>query len=534
MKQSGSFSGIPLQGTGEDTSLAESLRDALSLVRRNILGMIVLGLVFAMAGFVLSQRVDKLYKSKVQLMIDRPVVSPIEAEQQVARLDLGYVDGQMLLIGSDDMLRTVIERAELLNEPSFQPTPPSPVRRLVQAAKALVPVPNQAAGQDAANSEERRMISAVKKLEDAIVIRREGETNVIRVDVSATSPRLAQRIAETVALSYQDMRLDYREEEAIRLSDWVNRRADELREKLTAAEQAATTYMIENDLIGSIGANGINEQQLAELSEELIRSRADLAQKRASYEQAQAVLAGGDPASLPEVQASEIVTGLRGEQLALERRLQDSRELGRENSPRIDQIKRQLDLVETQLLDEIGRIAEMLRNQMVALESRTRLVEEAVANAGGETGSDSLSAVRLRELERVVASYRQQYERYLNNSGLAADLRTFATSGTQIVSAASLPLEPYYPPTKVFMVLGFLAGAGLVLLGALLRDAIQREYRSVADTENDLSLPVLSVLPQLQPREAEIPATSPIESQSPQNWKKASPMARRPPTRAPT
>jgi len=500
VKQVGSFAGDPWRGSGEDTNLGESLRGALTMVRRNLVRMIAAGLIFAIAGLVMSQRVDKLYKSRVQLMIERPAVSPIENEQALARLDLGFVDSQMLLLASDDMLRKVIDRTDLLEEPSFQPTAPSMVRRLITAVKGLIPA--TAAAPEAADPQQRQMTGAVKKLGEDIIIRREGETNVIRIDVSATSPKLAQRIAATLAQAYQDLRLDYREQEAVRLSAWIDRRAEELREKLAEAEQAATTYMIENNLIGGNGVGGVNQQQMVELNEELIRSRADLAQKRASFEQAQAVLSGGDPASLPEVQASEIVVNLRGEQLALERRMQDAQQLGRADTPRIEQINSQITLVERQLQGEIGRITEMLRNQTAALESRTRILEEALASAGGESETGSRSAVRLRELERIVASYRQQYERYLNNTGMAADLRTFATSGTHIVSGASLPLEPYYPPTKVFMVLGFLAGTGLVLVSALVRDALRREYRSVADAEDDLGLPVLSVLPQLQGRES--------------------------------
>ncbi|WP_417208494.1 GumC family protein [Antarctobacter sp.] len=495
MKQVASLTAEPWRATDDDGQLGDSLREALALLRRNLFRMFAVGLIFALTGLILAQRMDRLFKSNVQLMVERPVVSPIEVEQAVGRVDLGYVDGQILLLTSDDMLRRVIDEAELLAEPWFQPTEPGPVRLIINAIKALIPTARGTPG--TADPQDRATLGALRQLADAVSVRREGETNVIRIDASATSPELAQRIAATMAQVYQDMRLEFRSAEARLLTDWVDARANELRGKLAEAERAATTYRIENNLIGIKDGSGLSDQQLTELNAELIRSRADLAQKRASFEQAQAVLLGGDPGSLPEVQASDIVADLRGEQLELQRRLADASQLGQANSPRLAQINNQLDLVESQITDEIRRIAQMLNNEMAALSSRTVLLEEALQRAGGQSGTDSLTAVRLRELERQVEAYRLQYERYLNNAGMAADLSTFATSGALVVSAASFPLEPFYPPTKVFVILGFLLGVGLVLVYALLRDALKREFASIAGVEADLGLPVLSVLPRL-------------------------------------
>ncbi|TNF14322.1 MAG: hypothetical protein EP320_07310 [Rhodobacteraceae bacterium] len=485
-----------------DPELAEVLRAAAMLLWRNLWAMVLTGLVFAALGLVMAQRVDKLYRSSTQLMIERPVSSPIEVEQGgTGGIDAGYVEGQVLLLSSDDMLRKVVEQADLLEEPSFQTQPPSLLRQGINWVKSLVPAPAPSA--PAASEEERRMISAVNTLSDLVSVDREGETNVVTIRASATSPRLAQRIAQTLAQSYITLRLDQREAEARGLSDWIDARASELRDKLSEAERAATAYRIENNLIGDAQGTGLGGQQLTELNAELIRSRADLAQKRASLEQAQQVLSGGgDPASLPEVQASPIIQALRETQMQLELRAEDAARIGREDNPRLSQIQRQIAAVEQQRRDEIGRIAQVLANETEALESRARLLSEALALAGGETGQESRDALKLRELERIVEAYRTRYERYLNNAGLASELQSFDTSGTQIVSAASLPLEPYYPPTKVFMILGFLGGVALVLIVALVRNALGRGFASIEEVENELGLRVLSALPLLSERQS--------------------------------
>jgi len=500
LKHLPSFSPDPLREPQKEPEISDVLREAVGLLRSNLVPMLILGTVLAALGFVLAQRAEKLYNSRTQIMIDRAATSPIQAEEGKANaVDPSYTDGQVLLIVSDALLLKVIDKAKLLDEPYYQPDPPSLLRRAIDAAKALLPSQGASLNID---PEQRRRTSALNALSDSISVTREGETNVVTIDAHANSPLLAQRVAQTLAQTYIDYRLSQREQNARQLSNWVDARAQELRHKLSEAEDAATAYKVANNLISDARGARLSEQQLTDLNAELIKSRADLAEKSAAYEQARKVLDGqGDPDGLPSVQSSPIIQMLRETQLDLERRAQDAATIGGKNNPRLDQIQRQIDAVRQQRSDEIKRIAEGLANETQALESRTQLLGEALDRAGGKTGEETVAAVRLRELERVADAYRTRYEHYLNNAGLATELSTFDTSGTEIVSAASLPLEPYYPPTKVFMILGFLGGMMIALSAALLRKTLRREFNSLRDVEDELGLNVLSVLPLLGPRE---------------------------------
>lgn len=487
------------QGGSSDTPSRDALRDALFMLRRSLVLMLGLGLLFATTAFVLTQRMDRIYKSTTQLMIERSATSPIEADQlALQRADAGYVGGQVLLLSSDDTLLKVIERADLLDEPAFQGTPPNPLRKAVTWVKSLVAPATAAAYDRPAGAPDQATLKALKILSDAVSVEREGETNVVSIDVRATTPVLAQRIATTLAETYIDMRLEAREAEARRLSDWIDGRADELRAQLTAAEQAVTLYRIDKNLLADSRGASLTEQQLTEINAELIRARADLAQKRASYEHYMRIRAGdGDLQSLPEVQASPIIVALREAQLDLQRREQEASQISRAGNPKLAQIQRQLATVDQQLAEEVLRVAEVLANETEALESRAQILAEALAKAGGQSGVETRSAVELRELERIAEAYRLRYERYLNNAGLANELVSFATSGTEVVSSATQPILPVYPPTKVFVLLSFILGAGLAIVAQLTRDSLSTRFGSIDEIEQALRLRVLSVLPRL-------------------------------------
>jgi capsular exopolysaccharide synthesis family protein len=361
---------------------------------------------------------------------------------------------------------------------------------------------------------DKATLTARKILSDAMSVSREGDTNVVSITLRANSPRLAHDLANTVARTYMDLRLEQRREAARAFSDWIDTRAEELRQQVTEAESAVTDYRLANGLLSDNEGASLSEQQLTELNAELIKSRADLAQKEAALRRARAVLAdGGDIRSLPEVQTSEIVTELRNQLLALEQRERDLSATSSQNNPRLTQVRQQYAAMQAQLDDEISLLVETLGNEVETLQSRTELLTEALSQAGGASRIETQTSLGLRQLERVAEAYRERYQRYLDNAGLAAELQSFSTSGSQIVTSASIPLDPYAPATRVLVILSFIFGAVAAILIGLARDALDTKFRSARQVEDLLGVKVRALVPNLQPGE-KIPEVVETQPQS--------------------
>lgn len=485
----------------DEPNLHDLLRTALQFLRRHLARMMLFGVLFSLIGLAVGLRTQPLYKSSVQLMVEKPVTTPIVAEgQPILRADMGYVDGQVLQIRSDDLLLRVIEREELTALPAFRSTPPNWVQQLIRDLKALLPrlpVPVERTDQ----RPDPATLTALKILSEALSVDREGDTNVISIDVRTTSPGLAQRVTTAVANAYIDLRLEQRQIAAREMSSWIDERADELRAQLAWAEAAVSAYRIENKLVGEVGGVTLGDQQLMEISAELIRAQADIAEKRASHELALRLMQGeGDPRTLPEVQNSVIISALLTSRLELQRGEQDIAQMGGGDSPRLVHVRRQMALVDAQIDEEVRRIVSVLENQTAALESRSRLLSEALERAGGQSELETRVSVELRELERVAEAFRARYERYLNSAGLAAEFGTITSSGTQLISAATYPLEPFYPPTKMFVILSFLFGTVVALILGVIREGAAPGFRSVDQIETETGLKVLAVLPVMDAR----------------------------------
>ena len=481
-------------------TFAEVLRDTTQFLWKCRWRILAYGFLFASIAFYMTTRMDRLYKSSVQLMIERPATSPIEIGKSGLVLpDTGYVDGQILLIESDDTLSRVITKLDLLDEPGFQSQQPGLFTQSVRWVKSTLSATPQTNTPLPANVPDKKTLSALKILREAVFVSREGDTNVVSIDVRTVSPRLAHTIADTLAGVYTEIRLEQRQAQARELSGWIDARAGELRAQVTQAEAAVTQFRIDNNLIGEFDGPTLGDQRLVELNAELIRSRAELAQKMASFELAKGVLAGNtDASSIPEVQNSVIYTALREQQLEQQRRAQEATLLSSSDNPRVNQILRRLAAIEDQMTGEIARITEVLANETETLQSRIRLLQAEVAKASQQSEVETRSQAELRDLERIAEAYRQRHERYLNNAGIATELSTFASSGTQIISAATWPLLPFYPPTKVLVILSFLLGAAIAVVQSLLRDILRPKFTSIAQVKRDLGMEVLSVMPTLE------------------------------------
>lgn len=483
----------------DEATLAEVFRQTLRFFRRHLWLILLLGVLSAVGMLAATQKMERLFKSSVQLMIDPVATSPIEAETAPrAEAETGYVDGQILLITADDTLLQVVRRGALTEVPFFQSKPPNAVMRAIGQVKTFVLGPVAGDRTLPPGAPTRPELVAKNLLADAITVDREGDTNVITISVRANSPILAREVATLVAATFVDMRLATRQRDAAAFRDWIESRAEELRKQVNIADEAVTTYRIANGLVDAQQGVSLNEQQLTEVNAALIQARADLAQKKAALQHAQTVLeSGGDVLSLPEVQLSAIVTELRNQVLLLEL---SARDLGRgseQTNPRLTQVRQQLDSVRSQIDVEVKRIVSVLANEVQTLESRVDLLAAALSEAGGQSNVEARIAVELRQLEQVAETLRQRYQRYLDNAGMAAELNSYTTSGVQIVTSATVPIEPYYPTVKVFVLLSFLLGSGIGVVVGLGRDALDSTFRSAQQVEEVLGTRVRAQIPRL-------------------------------------
>lgn len=461
---------------------ASQLLWAVLFFRRNIRWIVAGALVAAMLAALYVVRADPRFESAALLMIEEPDTRPL-GDEQTRRTESteSFVAGQVFVVTSVDVLREATARLELTAEPSFQPSPPGLLARITGSGSA--PDPDD---------------HALRQLRKSVRVSQDSNSSVVRITGTAINADLAARIANTVAQVYIENRQTARAERAAIVATWLTDRTVGLQRQLAAAEAAVATYMAQNNLIQGRTGQTLSEQQLFDLNAELIRTRAAYAEKSASLARAESLVAsGGELATLPQMDQSDVVSSLRSARLDLERTEVEYLRTSGESDPRLIQVRAEIADIDAQIANEAKRIVEVLRAEVGILGERDSLLSQAVAEAGGLSGIEGQTRVELAELERVAESYRALYERFLTAAGLARESLSYLSGGAEIISGAEPPLAPVFPPKKVLVILSFVLGGAVAALGCLVFEALRPGVRTPAQAEQVLGHPVVTSLPAL-------------------------------------
>lgn len=479
----------------EIVTLATVIRQGRLFLRRWLSTIIVTALIFGLVTGFLVSRIEKGYESSIQLLVERPPSNPAETiGNDPSSRDPSFVESQIYALQSSKILLKVVNDPSLKDYDDFQRPPPA----YWKVALGLAVSPDDPA---VVQSEQKAEAYGLRTLSRMIDVSRKGESNVIDVSVLANSPEKAVTIAEMIGQYYIADRVEAQIETAQLSSQWLNDRAVDLRVKLSEAEDAVEAFRINNNLIAGQTGSTLSEQQVFELNSELIKTRAELAEKRASFDRAQLLqTTGGDLQTLPQLQQSTIIMSLQEELLAVTRRQIDLEENFGLDHPQLPQVLQTRQQLEDQLQSEVSRRIEMLGLEVETLQSRERLIQTALQDAQTQSGRENQSGVELRELERVAESYRFLYERYLSGGSIANEAANYVGSGISLIGSAIYPTEPVYPPSKVFIVFGILFGAGFGALFGFVREALRPGFVTARDAEATLNLPVLATIPKIHGR----------------------------------
>lgn len=114
--------------------------------------------------------------------------------------------------------------------------------------------------------------------------------------------------------------------------------------------------------------------------------------------------------------------------------------------------------------------------------------EEAIATAREvlavvETAKDEVARlnttqIKMRELERDVATSRELLGTFMAHAKATLEQAKLSTPEARIITTAEVPTRPSFPTPALFLALGFIGGLGLAIGRALVGDALDRSARA--------------------------------------------------------
>ncbi|KQO88673.1 lipopolysaccharide biosynthesis protein [Methylobacterium sp. Leaf92] len=451
-----------------------------------VLAPAVLLLVAAVAWLAL---VPPLYAAVTQILIDprgiQVVKDGVTPSDQASDASLFLVDSQIRVLISDDVLRQVVNRFKLDQDPEF--VRPS---SLLDTLKSRLSSLFVTAGGPADDT-----LTALRTLRDRTTARRLERSFVVELAVTSEERRKSAELAQAIAETYLTTVSQTQAQLTRKAGEAVSSRLGELQDDLRQAEDKAQKFRAANNLVGTRGQL-VSEQALTQLNQQLGAARARTGELRGRLAQIEAVANGrADLNSVTEIVQSTTIGQLRAQLAQIEAARADTLSNLGPRHPNLRTGELQVQSLRNDINAEIRRIAAATRNDYRSALSNEASLAATLESRKKEALSVDKSFVRLRELERQVEASRAVYEAFLVRARELQEQQRLDTSTSRVISPASLPERRLGPPIPVIFAAALAAGLGLGAALALLAVPAAGRIGSRRRLQQLAGLPVVAALP---------------------------------------
>ncbi len=316
-------------------------------------------------------------------------------------------------------------------------------------------------------------------------------TRVLEIQFLSPDPRLSAEVVNTVANAYIDQNFKTKFEATQRVSEWLTRQLADLQIKVETSQEKLVRYQQEKGILGLDEKQNIVTSKLDQLNKDLTDAEADRIQKEALYRMAEA----GDTEHVAKLDASVLLDRLRNQEADLRTQLADINTQFGPSYPKYQEVQNQLLAVQSNIKQEVERIAQRMKSEYAAALQRERMLQAALESQKQEANQLNESAIEYNLLKRDLDTNRQVYEgllQKLKEAGVSAGLRS---SNVRIIDVARVPERPAKPNVPRNVALGLLIGAMVGMVLAMALDTFDNTVRSPEQIESIVGLPSLGIIP---------------------------------------
>ncbi len=328
------------------------------------------------------------------------------------------------------------------------------------------------------------------------------DSYIIFVSATSRDPVKAQRLASSIANDYLASQREARQEALEHVAAWLKGRIDNLQSRVSETE-ASIEELTAKSGIHDAESDKVREQQIRDLSTQLMTAREDVSDKNAHLEQARHVIeTRGDIDSIPELTASPALTELRRKKMELNWGLADLQNKLGEHNPQVVSTRAALASVDAQIGGQAENILGGMKNAYDIAVRQEKSLEASLNSLTANVNSEAYA--KSQQLRRSAEADRKDYETYLAQYNYIAEQREMQAASARIISPATLPRLPSTNRLK-FYALGGMGGLGGGLLIAFLLEYLKPGFRSSTEIEQSFGMRVVGFVPFVPQRKARIP-----------------------------
>lgn len=435
-----------------------------------------------------------MYTANARIMMDTRQTQVLDKDSGTnsALIDTGFVDSQVEVINSDDLILSIVRRLRLTEDPEFNGSNPGPLATVIGKVMAVFESREPP-------SQERIEHAVVESIQKGLRVERVLTTYVLSLSYRAHSPDKAVKVVNAIADAYIVGALEAKYQSTKRATEWLQQRSVELSEQATASDRAVQTFKAEHNIVGT--SRGLmSEQQLSDLNTQLVQARAATAEAKARLDRIEAV-SDQDLAqpTVTDALNNSVITRLRAQYLDLAAQYADwSRRYGKTHLAAVN-LANKMEELRKNIADELHRIGDAYRSDYEIAKSRESSLDKNVKELVAQAGHTGQAEVKLRDLESAADTYRNLYNNFLEKLQSATQNQSFPISEARLISTATKPDRKSSPRTVLALVGGLVGGLCLGFGVAFARELLNDVFRTPAEVEDELGVKCLGVLPDIRP-----------------------------------
>jgi succinoglycan biosynthesis transport protein ExoP len=497
----------------------ESLKGVWSVIRKRKTGIAIagcLGLALALVASMVQSRqylatatveVGNTDASQTSLRLNALAATPSSDEMKT------NIATHMQVLQSPSVLLGVVHDLKLQDEApfKFQPTLMGSITgsnaRIEDEIKRGLPL------EQAPYTRDRILAIFSKKLK----IQNTPDTRLITVEYLNPNPDRAAVIANAIVQEY--VTFEARSRSSSDAQKWLADQLADLKSTYQATQDDLAAFEQKTGLNSMVlsamgqGAGGTATHvpaidSLDSLNQQLIAAQTDRIAKEAVYR----LTKSQDPEVVASIAASsgssnaasetavsgpglELLRSFRQQQAALRVSYADMLTKYGPNNQHLMETKSQLDTVNAQITEELGRINERAHQEYLFAQEKEDGLKKAVSLQAHVAGDLNVSSVKLQSLTQEAASSRQLYDALygkLKELNIQAALRA---TNIGIANPAMAPAKPTRPNPPLYLAIGLIAGLFFGVSSAFVREHMDDTVRVGLQLQGGAPLPMLANIP---------------------------------------
>jgi capsular exopolysaccharide synthesis family protein len=484
--------------TAPDVSPAQvTLLDILRLTRvrrKVILG--VATMVVVLTAVVVMQ-LTPMYTATAVVMMDQRKNSadPDDALTELPS-DQSTIQNQVQILTSIELASRVVDQLHLDKDPEFT-SEPAGLGAYLRYLNPLNWFPGQANVEAIDHGFSPQRSAVIHRVLAGLSVNPIGLSTAINVSYQSPDQYKAAKIANGFANAYVEDQLEAKFQATQKATQWLSSRIQGLSKQAEDADAAVQKYKADHHLTTPVNGVSVVDQQIRDINSQLVIAKANLAEKQANYSSLMSLQKAGQAANSAQVISSPLIATLRGQETELNRNIANLSARYLPSHPKILDLQAQKQNLEQKIDEEVQRIVESVHNDVEAAQAHVASLQGSLNQLEGQGAGQDQSSVQLTALQSAATSARSMYEAFLGRLSQTQDREGIQAPDARVISAAEPPGSPSFPKKGLSIGVAIPAGLLLGLMIAFISERLDSGFRTTAQVEELLGLPVLAIVPEV-------------------------------------